>query len=140
MTGGCLCRGIRFELDPPLRDVVVCHCSLCRRSGTLAGAYTAVPRDALRLTADGTLRWYVDVNERQRGFCGTCGSPLTYENVKLPDEVHVLAGALSDPSAVRPSAHIVVKEQLPWFEAADELPRYTRWRSDGPPVRYGPRP
>ena len=62
MNGGCLCGGVRFELGPPLRDVVVCHCSLCRRSGTLAGAYTSVPRDALRLTEQKRSAWYVDVN------------------------------------------------------------------------------
>ena len=44
MTGRCLCGGVKFELDPPLREILVCHCSLCRRAGTLAGAYTEVRR------------------------------------------------------------------------------------------------
>ena len=35
VSGGCLCGGVRFEVDEPLRDIVVCHCSLCRRAGTM---------------------------------------------------------------------------------------------------------
>ena len=49
MTGGCLCGGVRFVLERRCATSSICHCSLCRRSGTLAGAYTSVPRDALRL-------------------------------------------------------------------------------------------
>ena len=113
MTGGCLCGGVRFELDPPLRDVIVCHCSLCRRSGTLAGAYTAVRRDALRLTAEETLRWYVDVNERERGFCGTCGATLFWAR---PDDatVSVSAGALDGETGLVTEQHIFVADAADW--------------------------
>jgi hypothetical protein len=75
----------------------------------------------------------------RRGFCGRCGSPLTYENDRLPDEVHVLAGALSEPERVQPSAHIFVSDQLPWFDAADDLPRYEKTRRNAKPIRTGPR-
>ena len=26
MEGGCLCGALRFHLDPPLREVIACHC------------------------------------------------------------------------------------------------------------------
>jgi hypothetical protein len=85
-------------------------------SGAMA-TWISVPRSRFRFTA-GEPRHYASSPGVRRGFCGRCGSPLTYESEKLAEEVHVLAGALSDPSQVRPSAHIVVKEQLPWFDAA----------------------
>jgi len=75
----------------------------------------------------------------RRSFCGQCGSPLTYEHEQLPDEIHVLAGALSEPGAARPQAHIFVADQLPWFDCADELPRYEQTRKDAKPIRHGPR-
>jgi len=50
-----------------------------------------------------------------------------------------LAGALADPNAVTPVAHIFTAEQLAWFETADALPRYERTRRDARPVRHGPR-
>jgi hypothetical protein len=35
IRGGCLCGGVRFEVDPPFIRVGHCHCSRCRKhSGT----------------------------------------------------------------------------------------------------------
>lgn len=113
MTGGCLCGAVRFELEPPLRDVVVCHCSLCRSSGTLAGAYTAVPRSALRLTADAGLRWYVDVNGRRRGFCGTCGATLFWSDEDR-ESISVSAGSLEGPTGLVTARHIHVDDAADW--------------------------
>ena len=118
MTGGCLCGAVRFELTPPLRGVVVCHCSLCRRSGTLAGAYTSVPREALRLTEQRGLRWYVDVNRRRRGFCGTCGATLLWLEDRA-DTISVSAGALDGPTGLATEAHIFVADAADWETAPD---------------------
>ena len=67
------------------------------------------------------------------------GSPLTYENERAPDEIHLLAGALGDPERVRATAHVFAGEQLSWFDAADELPRYETTRRNARPIRRGPR-
>ena len=54
-TGGCLCGGVRYEVDGPLRDVVACHCSQCRRTSGHFVAATRAPTARLRLIAAGTL-------------------------------------------------------------------------------------
>lgn len=118
MTGGCLCGAVRFELAPPVRDVLICHCSLCRRTGTLAGAYTAVPREALRVTSDATLTWYVDVNGRRRGFCGTCGSALFW-SAEDRDTISVSAGALDGPTGLVTERHIFVADAADWESVPD---------------------
>lgn len=118
MIGGCLCGGVRFELDRPLRDVVICHCSLCRRSGTLAGAYTAVAKEALRLTSDATLAWYVDVNGRRRGFCSTCGATLFWQ-AEGDDTISVSAGALDGPTGLTTARHIDVTDAADWESVPD---------------------
>jgi hypothetical protein len=109
---------VRFELDPPLRNVRICHCSLCRRSGTLAGAYTSVPHDAFRLTADETLAWYVDVNFRRRGFCTACGASLLWV-ANDRDTISVSAGALDGPTGLVTEAHIYVTDAADWEEMTD---------------------
>ena len=50
-TGGCLCGAVRYEVDPPLRDVILCHCEMCRK------AHGAVPvrHDRSRLKLAGGL-------------------------------------------------------------------------------------
>ena len=118
MTGGCLCGGVRFELEAPLRDVLICHCSLCRRSGTLAGAYTSVTRDALTFVTDATLAWYVDVNGRRRGFCSTCGATLFW-SADERDTVSVSAGALDGPTGLVTDRHIFVADAADWEPVRD---------------------
>jgi len=113
VTGGCLCGGVRFELEPLLRPVRVCHCSLCRRSGTLAGAYTAVPKAAFTLISDETLTWYVDENERQRGFCGRCGATLFWA-ARGRETISVSAGALDGATGLTIEQHIYVEDAADW--------------------------
>ena len=45
--------------------------------------WISVPKASFRFTA-GAPQYYESSKGVRRGFCGTCGSPLTYENVKLP--------------------------------------------------------
>ena len=113
MTGGCLCGGVRFVLDAPPRNVLICHCSLCRRSGTLAGAYTSVPRNALRLESEATLTWYVDGNGRRRAFCGTCGATLFW-SADDRDTISVSAGALDGATGLVTERHIFLEDSADW--------------------------
>ena len=139
ITGHCLCGAVEFSYDAEPKWTLNCHCESCRRALSAPMAtWISVPRSALRFTA-AMPDYYASSTGVRRSFCGKCGSPLTYEHEQLPDEVHVLAGALSDPGAARPQAHIFVAEQLPWFEVADDLPRYEETRADGQPIRRGPR-
>jgi hypothetical protein len=138
-TGHCFCRSIAFAFEGEPRWTLNCHCESCRRATSSPMAtWISVPRTALRFTG-GERSYYASSPGVRRGFCGRCGSPLTYENEQLPDEVHILAGALEEPDAARPSAHVFSEEQLTWFDVADELPRYARTRRDGPVLRHGPR-
>jgi len=118
MTGRCLCGGVRFELAGPVRDVVVCHCSLCRRSGTLAGAYTAVRREGLRLSSSETLAWYADVNGRDRGFCATCGSTLFWSS-SGDSTISVSAGALEGTTGLVVECHIFTSDAADWEREPD---------------------
>ena len=116
MTGGCLCGAVRFEIEAPLRNVVVCHCSLCRRSGTLAGAYTSAPRAALHIAESATLAWYVDPNGRRRGFCDACGSSLFWSD-EGRNTVSVSAGALDEPTGLVTEGHIYTGDVADWETA-----------------------
>ena len=138
-TGHCLCGSVAFAYEGEPNWTLNCHCESCRRATSSAmTTWLSVPRQAFRFTA-GAPSYFVSSPGVRRGFCGRCGSPLTYENERLADEIHVLAGALSEPERVQPSAHIFVSDQLPWFETADDLPRYEKTRRNARPSRTGPR-
>jgi hypothetical protein len=101
--------------------------------------WVSVPRSAFVLVK-GAPRYYRSSPEAKRGFCENCGSPLTYENVRVPDEVHLYAASLSDPTGVVADGHVHVLEQLSWFEVLDELPRYANEGGGGAvPIRVGPK-
>ena len=48
--GGCLCGGVRFEIDRAVGPFELCHCSRCRKvSGSAFMAGLGVRRDDFRL-------------------------------------------------------------------------------------------
>lgn len=140
MGGHCLCRSVAFESEGDVNWVAHCHCESCRRAtSSPMTTWVSVARSGFRWCR-GEPRYHESSPGVRRSFCGTCGSPLTYEPSGLPDEVHVYAAGLSDARAIEPELHVFVDEQLPWFEVADELPRYATTRRGGAqPVRFGPR-
>jgi hypothetical protein len=109
---------VRFEVDGRLRDVSVCHCAECRRWHGHAAAYTAAPREALRLTGEERLRW-VDGPESnahaRRGFCGECGSSLFWEAPDA-DSISIAAGTLDPPTGLRTTAHIYTADASDYYE------------------------
>jgi hypothetical protein len=117
-SGRCLCGAVRYEIDGQLRDVSVCHCVECRRWHGHVGAYTAAPRDALRMVADGGLRW-IDSPESdahaRRGFCGECGSSLFWD---APDRatISIAAGTLDAPTGLKTVEHIYTESASDYYE------------------------
>jgi hypothetical protein len=49
--GGCLCGAVRYQLKPPLRQAVACHCKQCRRTSGNYVSATSVPRQNFSLTS-----------------------------------------------------------------------------------------
>src|ERR1700692_1641888 len=99
-TGSCLCGAVRYEITAPLRDVVVCHCAMCRKTHGHIGAYTATPKTALRITESRGLEWSQSSEHARRGFCGECGGTLFFEPA-LKDYVAVAAGTLDPPTGLK---------------------------------------
>lgn len=138
--GHCLCSTIRFAFEGEPNWVVHCHCESCRRAASApVVTWISVPRAYLRFT-EGNPRYYRSSSQAKRGFCSDCGSPLSYENDQLPDEVHLYAASLADPTGVVVSRHVFVEDQLDWFEIQDDLPRYASTSQGGrKPIRFGPK-
>jgi hypothetical protein len=113
-AGGCLCGGVRYEVRGPLRDVVLCHCSRCRRAHGHVAAYAACRSADLRLVEDGTLRWYAD-GDRRRGFCTGCGASLFW-GAPGRDTTSLAAGSIEPPTGLRTIAQIFVADAGDYYE------------------------
>lgn len=139
-SGRCRCGAIRFAYKGAPRWVAHCHCESCRRATSSAFA-TYVGVEATNfgyLSGEELLERYSSSPGVVRSFCSRCGSPLTFVGEKWADEVHIYAGALDEPGAVTPKAHVNFAEALPWADIHDDLPRFARFAADGPPIRRGP--
>jgi hypothetical protein len=122
-AGGCLCGAVRYLAQGPLRDVIFCHCSQCRRQTGLFYAATAVPVAALVLQPSEALTWYAASDHAKRGFCRNCGSALFWR-AQGADQIAILAGSFDDPTALTPGFHICTQGRAGFYALADGLPQY----------------
>ena len=121
--GGCLCGAVRYVAKGPLREVVYCHCSQCRKQSGLYFATTAVAKTDFTLTVQDSLRWYAASSHAERGFCGTCGSVLFWKAHQAA-HIAILAGSLDDPSVLTAASHICTAGRPTFYALCDGLPQY----------------
>lgn len=124
-SGGCLCGAVRYETKGPLREVVYCHCSQCRRQTGLYYAATNVADADIDITGGDDLTWYAASDDARRGFCRTCGSALFWKH-NARDYVSILAGSFDQPSGLTPGYHIFVADKGDYYSIGDGLPQFER--------------
>lgn len=124
VSGGCLCGDVRYRAYANLDAAYYCHCRFCQKSSG-SPVEVGVP------VKPGTLKYmkeapkYFDSSPiGQRGFCKRCGSRLVWLSPRRPDWANLSVGSLDHPEEVRPTQHLCVESQLPWFSLADDLPRH----------------
>jgi len=128
LSGGCLCGALRYRLGPPRCASTLCHCESCRRASGAhsVGWVTVRPQDVEWLT--GTPREFGSSPGVWRGFCATCGTPLTYRSERRPEEFDVTLASLDDPGAMPPADHIWMADAVAWDRPADGLPQFPAGR------------
>ena len=120
--GHCLCGAVQFEVRGPLRSVIYCHCSFCRRSTGHIVAATACARADLFVLLEASVKWYQSSAIARRGFCETCGSQLFWDPVGT-DRMCIMAGAIDAPTGLTAAEHIFVSSKGDYYEICDGLPQ-----------------
>ena len=115
VTGSCLCGAVRYEVAGALRDVIECHCGMCRKTHGHIGAYTAAPKHALNIVESRGLKWYASSDKARRAFCGECGGTLFYEPLEK-DYVAIAAGTLDPPTGLKTTLQIHVASAGDYYE------------------------
>jgi len=123
-TGRCLCGAVRFRTRGPLRGVVYCHCSQCRRQ--TGHYYAATNVEDAQLDIDGAekLTWYAASGFAKRGFCSICGSALFWKRNGAA-VTSIMAGGFDTPSGLKEEAHIFVADKGDYYGIADDLSQYS---------------
>ena len=128
-TGSCLCGGVKYEVNGPLRAVVACHCEQCRKqTGTYMSATAAKDAD-LKIIENGSLKWFRSSQSASRGFCGECGSVLFWKGDGR-DSPAITAGSLDGPTGLSLEGHIFCETAGDYYVIAGGAYRRARWMSD----------
>lgn len=119
LTGGCYCGGVRYRLEPPLRDVIGCHCSQCRKTSGHFVAMTSVPESQFTLVADETLTWFRSSETARRGFCNRCGGNLFFKP-ESEARISVAAGTIDGKTGVKMTQHIHLDGQGDYYDLSGD--------------------
>jgi hypothetical protein len=121
--GGCVCGAVRYEVRGPMRGVLNCHCTSCRRWHGHYGAYAGAPRDRLVFVEQRGLRWYrMPSGKADRGFCGECGSSLFWSSLAPGSRnIGIAAGTLDSPTGLRTVAHEFIAFKGDYYTIDDGL-------------------
>jgi len=131
-TGGCQCGAVRFAVEGPLGRASLCHCRMCQKAfGAFYGPLVGAP--GLRWTR-GAPKHFQSSNLARRGFCGDCGTPLTFETNDGPAELAI--GAFDDPAAIPPTIQHAMEARLPWVDTLYALPIRSRQEARAAETHY----
>jgi hypothetical protein len=126
MTGGCMCGAVRYEARGEPFSVAHCHCHSCRKhTGAPMVTLAGYKKEQVSFSGE-ERRFYESSPGALRAYCGHCGSPLTWEGDggDLGPIIELHLSTFDEPEALVPTAHAFYPERLPWFDIADDLPRY----------------
>jgi hypothetical protein len=112
--GSCLCGEITYEVRGPLRNVIACHCTQCRKQTGHYMAATRANRKDLEVAEAGRLRWYRSSAQAERGFCGNCGSILFWR-VDGGTDTSITAGTLDGPTGLVIEGHIFCADKGDYY-------------------------
>jgi len=131
LTGGCQCGAVRYRLTMAPENVHVCHCRMCQKAvGGPFAVICPVLKSEFHITR-GTMSHFISSNVARRGFCGQCGTPLTFEYPDAPD-IGILGGTLDNPDLAPPVVQYGNESRRTWYTALGQLPGDRPTYADNP--------
>ena len=125
--GGCACGAIRYEIAAQPLFQNHCQCLDCQlQSGNGHDSYLTFPRQAVKQTGTAT-RWSTVADSgsvKTRGFCPTCGSPVSMSFAAMPDVFTVHAASLDELGRYRPQAVTYTMRGHAWDHLDPALPTF----------------
>ena len=127
VTGGCLCGKVRYEAQVFLKSGYYCHCRICQKSSGQPAEITVPIKAGTLVFTKSKPKYYVSSEHGKRGFCEDCGSRLVWQPLDPQNDwlTNVDVGSLDNPGEVKPSTHIFVDTQLPWYRIDEDLPKFS---------------
>ncbi len=130
-SGRCTCGAVVVEARGLPKWVGICHCASCwRATGATSVTAAGFARDRVSINGP-TLASFASSPGVVRSHCSACGTSLSYQSTRWPEEIHLMIGVLDHPEKLRPQFHIFFDERLPWATPTDDLPKYRTTPGEG---------
>jgi len=123
-AGGCLCGAVRFHITAAPRSIAYCHCRMCQQAGAAPVVPWVTVRQSEFVIDRGEPKKYQSSAKAVRSFCGTCGTPLTFQYVGDAVWLDITLSSFDRPEALPPQFHVWTASAMPWLDIHDGLPRY----------------
>jgi hypothetical protein len=121
LTGGCQCGAVRYRLAAAPSGANVCHCRMCQKAGGAPFMAFAGVRLAELAWTRGAPKIFASSALAERGFCGDCGTPLTWRGHGR-DRISVTIGSLDASAAIAPVVQFSAETRIPWLDDVVDLP------------------
>lgn len=120
-TGGCQCGAVRYALYVAPQNSHVCHCRMCQRAtGGVFAALAGAPKAEFAWT-NGEPKFYASSNLAKRGFCGACGTPLSFAYDLSEGRTYVTIGSLDAPQDAPIVMQYGVESRVPWVKFCEDV-------------------
>lgn len=114
--GGCQCGAVRYSVTRFGRSAL-CHCRMCQKAfGGFFGPL--VEAEGVVWTRE-IPSYFASSQHNRRGFCGKCGTPLSYE---FDGGIEIAIGSLDNPELAPPTFQVNVASQCSFFSSLSTLP------------------
>jgi hypothetical protein len=113
---------VRYAFYAPLENAHVCHCRMCQRATGNVFAALAGGAPANFSWTRGTPAFFASSNLAQRGFCASCGTPLSFKYDTPTARMYATIGSLDDPAGVPIVKQFGIESRLPWVKFCEEIP------------------
>ncbi len=125
ITGGCLCRKVRYTITAEPIATRVCWCRDCQYWGA-GNATVNVVFPSAQVAVEGELADYQSLaasgNVMHRRFCPHCGTAVFSGAEVRPHVTIVRAGTLDDPGVAKPGMTIWTSSAPSWACIDDSIP------------------
>ena len=124
LTGGCLCKAVRYSISEQPYSAEYCHCSMCQKAvGAVAVNWMDMKQNQLTWITRKPFE-YQSSNNVVRGFCRDCGCSISFRDIRKPENITLTIASLDDPDLVKPKLHIYTDDQVNWLSIDDECIRF----------------
>ena len=117
ITGGCLCKSVRYRITAAPITTRVCWCRVCQYLAAGSGTVNVCfPTNSVSI--EGALTDFQSIadsgNVMHRRFCSVCGTSMFSEAEARPHLIFVRAGTLDDAGVAKPSVTIWTSRAPSW--------------------------